>query len=219
MARDEFINILKQFEKHSETTNTHYALKKDAQNWFIDATEKLEYNISQIGNQKGTTGYPRIIKKPRVGMMYLFKYMPMGKAKLKYYDKYPLVIVTDVYKNGFLALNLHYLPMKLRMELLTKLVYFLNNRSYSVTTRFKRLSYDVLIPFTRYKVALPTLKRYNMKQIRTRVIKIFADEWLLASALPVQQFMKRAESTVYAASRRRIMHARQGKYGVNKKKS
>ena len=212
---DEFINILKQFELHAKTTNSKYSIRdKDAQNWFINATNKLELNMSQIGNQKGTTNYRRIIKKPRHGQMYLFRYEPIGRQKLKYYDRFPLTIVVDVYRDGFLALNLHYLPIKLRIALLNKLAYFLNSHNYELTAKFKQLTYKNLIPFVRFREALPALHRYNVNNFRSRVVKIFPDEWLLASFLPAQRWMKQSENTVYAHSKRLIMKARLGNYGT-----
>jgi hypothetical protein len=126
------------------------------------------------------------------------------------------VIVIEKYAKGFLGLNLHYLPTELRLLLLNKLSIFLNNSEYSISTRFFRLSYEELIPFTRYREALPALKRYNFDNVRSRFMKIFADEWLLAALLPVQRFMKKSNNNVYTMSQQRIVQARQGKYGVRK---
>ena len=52
------------------------------------------------------------------GKMYFFHYSPKLKDKLPYYDSFPLVIIIEMYGDGFLGLNLHYLPLKMRMNLL-----------------------------------------------------------------------------------------------------
>jgi hypothetical protein len=221
MADNTFQTLLKQYIAHSDATNSNYSIKsKDAQNWFISATNNLnvigDTLVTKDINQKGTQDYPRAVVIPRQGQMYLFKYDPIGKNTLKNYDRFPLVIVIEKYAKGFLGLNLHYLPTELRLLLLNKLSIFLNNSEYSISTRFFRLSYEELIPFTRYREALPALKRYNFDNVRSRFMKIFADEWLLAALLPVQRFMKKSNNNVYTMSQQRIVQARQGKYGVRK---
>ena len=221
MADNTFQTLLKQYIAHSDATNSNYSIKsKDAQNWFISATNNLnvigDTLVTKDINQKGTQDYPRAVITPRQGQMYLFKYDPIGKNTLKNYDRFPLVIVIEKYAKGFLGLNLHYLPTELRLLLLNKLSIFLNNSEYSISTRFFRLSYEELIPFTRYREALPALKRYNFDNVRSRFMKIFADEWLLAALLPVQRFMKKSNNNVYTMSQQRIVQARQGKYGVRK---
>ena len=223
MADNTFQTLLKQYIAHSDATNSNYSIKsKDAQNWFISAVNNLDVNISgqtlvtKDINQKGTQDYPRAVITPRQGQMYIFKYDPIGKGTMRNYDRFPLVIVIEKYAKGFLGLNLHYLPTELRLLLLNKLSRFLNNSEYSVSTRFFRLSYEELIPFTRFKEALPALKRYNFDNVRSRFMKIFADEWLLAALLPVHRFIKKSAGSEYTQSKKRIVQARQGKYGVRK---
>ena len=217
-GRDEFVTILKRFEEYAHIHNSNYSIaKKDAQNWFYNATRSLELNMAQAAQQKGTTKYPRVITHFTQGQMYLFKYEPEGRKKLKHYDRFPLIIVIKSTPTGVLALNLHYLPIMLRISLLNKLVYLLNNRKYTVTTKFLGLSYETLRPFTKYREALPAIKRYTRKFVRSRIVKIFADEWLLASFLPAQEWMKQNESTVYAHSRKRILQSSPGNYGKKTK--
>ena len=56
-----------------------------------------------------------------VGKMYFYYYDPKTKDKLKYYDRFPLVIPIETYPDGFLGLNLHYIHPKHRLILLDKL--------------------------------------------------------------------------------------------------
>jgi len=55
-----------------------------------------------------------------VGDFYLFEYNPKFKAFLKQWDKYPLVLVLNVYDDGFLGANLHYTTQKQRILLAKK---------------------------------------------------------------------------------------------------
>ena len=59
-----------------------------------------------------------------VGKFYLFEYDPKTKLRLSRWDKYPLVLVTNIYEDGFMGANFHYTTQKQRMILAKK---FLNS--------------------------------------------------------------------------------------------
>ena len=40
----------------------------------------------------------------------MFVYDPKTKAKLPFYDTFPLVLPIDTFRGGFIGLNFHYLP-------------------------------------------------------------------------------------------------------------
>ena len=52
-----------------------------------------------------------------VGKFYLFEYDPKTKLQLARWDKYPLVLVTNIYEDGFMGANFHYTTQKQRMLL------------------------------------------------------------------------------------------------------
>ena len=72
-----------------------------------------------------------------VGKFYLFEYDPKTKLQLARWDKYPLVLVTTLYDDGFMGANFHYTTPKQRMILAKK---FLNK---NVKIPFKLL-HDIL---------------------------------------------------------------------------
>ena len=47
-----------------------------------------------------------------LGNLYFFHYTPKNSESLPYYDVFPLVLILAKYNDGFLGLNLHYLPIK-----------------------------------------------------------------------------------------------------------
>lgn len=55
-----------------------------------------------------------------VGDFYLFEYNPKFRAFLRHWDRYPLVLVLNVYDDGFLGANLHYTTQKQRILLAKK---------------------------------------------------------------------------------------------------
>ena len=52
-----------------------------------------------------------------VGKFYLFEYDPKTKLQLARWDRYPLVLVTNIYEDGFMGANFHYTTKKHRMIL------------------------------------------------------------------------------------------------------
>ena len=59
--------------------------------------------------------------KFKLGGLYFFFYNPKLRDDLPYYDIFPLVIPIEKYHDGFLGLNLHYLPIRYRQLLIQKL--------------------------------------------------------------------------------------------------
>ena len=72
---------------------------------------------------------------PFYGRLNMFIYDPKFKKTLPYYDTFPLVLPLEKYNDGFLGINLHYLPIPLRIRLLDKLVDFSNDTDFDAGTR------------------------------------------------------------------------------------
>ena len=121
---------------------------------------------------------------PFYGRLNMFFYDPKFKKTLPYYDSFPLVLPLEKYPDGFLGINLHYLPMTLRIKLLDRLV------DYS---KLKNLN-----------IIKPTLKRYLAGRVKTQFRRIDADEFTVAALLPIQRFKKASAAEVYKDSRSMI---------------
>ena len=137
---------------------------------------------------------------PFFGKLNMFFYDPKLKAKLPYYDTFPLVLPLEPYSDGFLGINLHYLPMTLRLKLLDRLVDFSNNTKFDESTRLA-VDYSKL---KKLSIIKPTLKRYLAGRVKTQFRRIDADEFTVAALLPVQRFKKASASEVYKDSRSMI---------------
>ena len=59
----------------------------------------------------------QIVTKIIPGHLYLFMYDPKLKKTLPYYDRFPLVFPYAKTPDGFIGLNMHYLPYGLRIRL------------------------------------------------------------------------------------------------------
>lgn len=135
----------------------------------------------------------------RLGGLYFFVYNPKLKQDLPYYDVFPLVIPIERYNDGFLGLNLHYLPVRYRQMLIQKLKPL---AIYNSEDEFKRLrvSYDILNASRKYKEFRPCIKRYLTPHIRSNILTIEPQEWDVALYLPVHQFKKAPAADVWNES-------------------
>ena len=135
--------------------------------------------------------------KPFYGKLNMFFYNPKFKKKLPYYDTFPLVLPLETYNDGFLGLNLHYLPIPLRIKLLDRLVDYSNNTQFDESTR-------ILVDYSRLKkikLIQPTIHKYLASQVQSQFRRIDADEFTVATLLPVQRFKKATAKEVWSDSR------------------
>ena len=135
--------------------------------------------------------------RPFYGRLNMFIYDPKLKKTLPYYDTFPLVLPLENYTDGFLGINLHYLPIPLRIRLLDRLVDFSNDTDFDERTRLI-LDYKKV---KRIKLVKPTIHKYLAGQVKSQFRRIDADEFMIATLLPVQRFKKATANTVWRESR------------------
>ena len=137
---------------------------------------------------------------PFIGRLNMFFYDPKLKKKLPYYDRFPLVLPLEEYNDGFLGINFHYLPIPLRMRLLDRVVDFSNNTKFDKTTTLG-VSYNQL---KNVRLIRPTLKRYLAGKVKSRFRRVDADEFIVATLLPVARFTKASAAQVHRDSRKML---------------
>ena len=138
-----------------------------------------------------------------VGSMFFWFYDPKHKKTLPYYDSFPLGVIVGPAKDGFHALNLHYLPPLIRARFLDELMGITNNKKFDDTTKFK-LSYGLLKGATKFKEFRPCFKHYLTKHVRSRFARIPPAEWEIATFLPAADWQKQSSRQVYRDSRKQI---------------
>ena len=142
----------------------------------------------------------KLKRTPFFGRLNMFFYDPKLKTKLPYYDTFPLVLPLERYPDGFLGINFHYLPINLRIRLLDRMVDFSNNTEFDESTTLD-------VDYTGVKgirLVKPTLKRYLSGRVKTNFRRIDADEFTVATLLPVQRFKKASDQEVYKDSRKML---------------
>ena len=138
--------------------------------------------------------------KPFVGRLNMFFYDPKFKKKLPYYDTFPLVLPLEKYPDGFLGINMHYLPIPLRIKLLDRLVDYSNNTAFDESTKLV-VDYSKL---KKVRLIKPTIHKYLAGHVKSQFRRIDADEFTVATLLPVQRFKKASAQSVWSDSRSMI---------------
>jgi hypothetical protein len=123
---------------------------------------------------------------------------------LPYYDRFPLVLPIEEYRDGFLGLNFHYLSIPMRLKLLNIIQEYAINDRMDETTRI-RLTWNRI---KRNPMVKPVVKRYLADHVTGTFRRIDAEEMMVAVLLPVQRFVRARETQVYADSRRIINQPR-----------
>ena len=130
-----------------------------------------------------------------IGGVFVYAYDPKWKDTLPWYDTLPVVIPFETYSDGFLGLNVHYLPPRGRQALLDKLLEY---RQRANTPRaYMRLSYQMLGVATKTKLFEPCVHRYLTNHIASRVLRVDDKYWSEVVALPLQKFMKASSREVW----------------------
>jgi hypothetical protein len=165
------------------------------------AANSLKWFYNQI--KSTASAFPKNtfkpVKDPFIGGMFHFIYDPKWKEELPYWDKFPLVIPIEAYNDGFLGLNLHYLPPILRAKLLDAL---LELKEKSPTNQsYMRVSYEILKGTVKQNLFQPCLKRYLASHIRSNIVSINEDSWEEVAFLPTQQFQKASHNEVWRNAR------------------
>jgi len=146
----------------------------------------------------------RLVSRQVIGSMYMYYYNPKHKATLPYYDRFPLVFPYKKTENGFMGLNLHYLPLPYRAKLMDALYDVTNNKNFDETTKLK-LNYNILSNAAKFKYFKPCVKHYLSDHVVTRFLYVYPSEWDIAIFLPTERFQGATKSKVWADSKKLIV--------------
>lgn len=155
--------------------------------WLVEKAEKaknpgIARRIIANDDQRGRS-------TAMLGRLYFYRYEPKFGDKMTKYDKFPMCIPIKRYGNGFLGLNLHYLPVGGRTRLLEMLLVYKSEALVTEKTRLN-INYDTLLTSaTLEKLSKPCVHRYMWSQCRSRFIEIYPAEFDKAIQLPVEEWV------------------------------
>ena len=132
------------------------------------------------------------------GKMFTFGYDAKYKAILPYWDKFPLIIVLDVYKDGFMGLNFHYLYPVERMKFLTRIMKFSTQKGEPEDMTDKALFNMSWNAIRNIKNADKMIHKYLYGHVRTSLLEAPPNEWENAIFLPYQRFVGASAKSVWS---------------------
>lgn len=162
---------------------------KDSRQWFRDKAQAIiTVDPRQVLKKLKQRSVTRL-KPQDIGKMFMYFYDPKHKDTLPYYDRFPVIFVIETYPDGFLGINLHYLPPVWRAKLMDALYGTINNRRYDETSKL-RINYKLLASSARMRWFKPCVKRYLYSHVRTNIVEIPITEWDYCAMLPLERFKK-----------------------------
>ena len=181
-------------------------LQRSAMDAYREISNRLR-NVPISGNKLMTMNKERLrtrINPINLGKLCLFYYWPKLRDKLPYYDRFPLVMPIQIYPDGFLGINFHYLPPRYRALLLDMIDTHISKKKWLSDKTMIRMTYSVLKSAIRIPIYKPCIKRYLYSHLRSRFYMLEPENWNLALFLPLERFDKAPMSRVHTDSLREI---------------
>lgn len=173
----------------------------EARDWFRDRAQTATARPGRLMNKKANL--QTNVLTSDVGRMFMFFYDPKWKVELPFYDRFPMIFVMENYSDGFLGMNLHYLPPMYRARLMDAL-YSIETTDSQHESKKLKASYGLLKSAGKYKYFKPCIKRYLFNHVKSRFLYIPYDEWDIALLLPVERFKKARKQRVWEDSKQKI---------------
>ena len=177
----------------NEIFNKYQRLASDAslgngtlksKDWF----RKLVSNEGEISSLRKVTDGLKTVSRLKPGMMVTYKYFPKHFDTLPYYDTHPLVIVTNITRDGWTGINIHYMHPRQRALLL-----FQHQRSNGKGN-----------PFIDTEQGNYATKKYLSTFVSGQLKEIPANLWEIAIQLPFENFQKRTKFSVWNQTTRKV---------------
>ena len=161
-------------------------LPKDIQVLFDKLYKNKEIPSIKRGSRQMRLGYP-----------VLFVYDPKYKKILPYYDTLPLSIILNKYSDGFLGINLHYIPWARRIQLAKQLVRRTKNKNRITYIDIKKAFKSAKLPLALANFAL---RRYLYSHVRSDMKFFDWETYDLAVKDIKPKFKKRSEQAILKAT-------------------
>jgi hypothetical protein len=182
--------------------------RTDARRWFRErAAEITQVNAKRFFSKADENRMINIVGKDQIGQMFTFWYDAKHKKTLPYWDQFPLIFVIESYSDGFLGINMHYLPPAYRAKLMDAL--YTTSKSKKSDSDKLLISYQLLKSASKYRYFKPCVKRYLFSQVSSKFMVIRSDEWDMALCLPLERFKKVRKEIVWEESLDKIQDEEQ----------
>ena len=194
-------SLIKRLEQ--ETPAELEARSLESLRWFQQRVKTLKITSEAFYRQSSLNKARRYLE----GRMYTFFYDAKYKEKLPYWDRFPVVLILDMYQGGFSGLNLHYIPPRYRVRLLYELYKYIRLDDDTRDENMKphiRMRYEMLSSLSKMRFFKPCYKRYLTQHIDGRALEITSDYWDVMAMLPLADWQKKQQREIYTESIRII---------------
>lgn len=194
-------SLIKRLEQ--ETPAELEARSIESLRWFQQRVRTIKTTSEAFYRQSSLNKARRYLE----GRMYTFFYDAKTKEKLPYWDRFPVVLILDMYQGGFSGLNLHYIPPRYRVRLLYELYKYIRLDDDTRDENMKphiRIRYEMLRSMSKMRFFKPCYKRYLTQHIDGRALEITSDYWDVMAMLPLADWQKKQVREVYTDSIRKI---------------
>jgi hypothetical protein len=194
-GRTDLPSMYERFKNSSPSEREN--LKAQSMGWLnlkVKALKQSEQNLSIILDKYKRTFFN--------GGMFFYTYDAKTKDILPYWDKFPLILLLEKSGNSFLGLNLHYLDYDTRLKAISNI---LQTTSYNKTEDMliSNLVYRTIKYSPIYKdLKELCIKKYLVDHVRGRILPVESHEWIFAAMLPVADFQKKSNSSVWKKSKK-----------------
>lgn len=176
-----------------------------ARNWFRSSAMLIRgVNVNKVMRED-----PSLLRQSKqvtvsdFGQMFMFFYDPKHKKTLPYYDRLPLVFIVELYPDGFLGINLHYLPPRFRARLMDQ-IYQILKQTENDSKKRNRMTYRVLKAHSKYGLYKPCVHRYLYSHIRSKLRSVPQQEWDMTLMLPLERFEKASKNSIFEKSLQQV---------------
>lgn len=162
---------------------------KEAREWYRNqAMQIAKVDRIKVMNTAEPFKIFQDIGQASIGKMFMYFYDAKHKDTLPFFDMFPLVFPIEFYRDGFLGINLHYLPPMARASLMDALYTTVNNKKYNSSTKLL-ISYKILkASANRFAGFENCVKRYLFTQVRSSFHYVNPTDWDKALMLPLQKW-------------------------------
>jgi hypothetical protein len=132
------------------------------------------------------------------GKMYTFGYDAKHKKTLPYWDKFPLIIVLDVHKDGFLGLNFHYISPIEREKFLRQLLKYSTEKGDPENfsrKAFFNVSWNAI---KNVRGADKMIHKYLYGHVKTSLLEARPSEWENIIYMPYQKFAGASAKSIWS---------------------
>lgn len=200
---------------NSEAWKEKFLAKQNERNaikWFVSTLRGTQKNQVAVGDID-----PNLVLTNRratvnliPGQIYFYRYDPKHKATLPYYDTAPLVVLLDIREDGLLCFNLHYIPPLLRQKIIDFMLDTITANKWDHKTK-ARINYGMIKSMSELAICKPAIKSYLFSHMRSKIVRIQAENWKMIAYLRIDRFVKATRQKVWAESRRLAKANRKGK--------